>query len=67
MTHYVLSVPDMSCSHCARRITEALQRIIDEKDFRVLLEEKQVQVNTENLEDVLAALDDAGYTASVVA
>ncbi|WP_026369019.1 heavy-metal-associated domain-containing protein [Aminiphilus circumscriptus] len=67
MAHYTLSVPDMSCSHCARRITEALQRIIDEKDFRVLLEEKQVQVNTENLEDVLAALDDAGYTASVVA
>ncbi|WP_300526210.1 heavy-metal-associated domain-containing protein [Aminiphilus sp.] len=66
MTHYVLSVPDMSCSHCARRITEALQRI-DEKDIQVLLEKKQVLVNTENLEGVLAALDDAGYTASVVA
>jgi copper chaperone len=66
MTHYVLSVPDMSCSHCARRITETLQRI-DEKDVQVLLEKKQVLVNTENLEGVLAALDDAGYTASVVA
>lgn len=66
MTHYVLSVPDMSCSHCARRITEALQGI-GEKDFQVLLEKKQVLVNTENLEGVLAALDDAGYTASVVA
>jgi len=66
MTHYVLSVPDMACGHCARRITEALQSI-GEKDFQVLLEKKQVLVNTENLEGVLAALDDAGYTASVVA
>ena len=66
MTHYVLSVPDMACGHCARRITEAPQGI-GEKDFQVLLEKKQVLVNTENLEGVLAALDDAGYTASVVA
>jgi copper chaperone len=56
----------MACGHCARRITEALQGI-GEKDFQVLLEKKQVLVNTENLEGVLAALDDAGYTASVVA
>lgn len=66
MTHYVLSVPDMACSHCVQRITEALHRI-GEEDIQVLLEKKQVLVNTENLEGVLAALDDAGYTASVVA
>jgi copper chaperone len=65
MTHYVLSVPDMSCQHCVQRITEALRRI-GEEDLQVLLEQKQVRVNTDCIEGVLAALDDAGYTASVI-
>lgn len=64
MAHYVLSVPDMSCNHCAQRISEALRQA-GEENVRVLLEKKQVLVNTENLESVLATLDDAGYPASV--
>lgn len=60
MARFSLYVPDMSCQHCVGRISRALEEA-GVSDYRVLLEDKMVEVETENLEKVLASLDEAGY------
>ena len=59
-----LNVPDMSCEHCVRRITEALTDA--GLDFRVDLPTKTVEVSGEDqaLQEAIAALDDIGYEAT---
>lgn len=61
-----LNVPDMSCEHCVRRITEALTDA--GLDFRVDLPTHTVEVAGEDeaLQTAIAALDDIGYEASSV-
>jgi copper chaperone len=64
LSHYVISVPDMSCHHCVARIT----KVLEEKEvaaFKVLLESKTVEVETDDVAGLLAALDDAGYPGTV--
>lgn len=64
MPKLVFDVPDMSCDHCVRNITRALEEA-GYRDFSVSLEEKTVSVETEEPEKVRAALEEAGYPASV--
>lgn len=60
MARYVLNVPDMSCHHCVARISKVLEEL-GVSEYRVLLEDKVVEVETDDLDKVLAALDEAGY------
>ncbi len=62
MVRYILSVPDMSCQHCVKRIREELERQ-GIKKFRIDLEKGTVAVETDDIEQVLLALDDIGYSA----
>lgn len=66
MAHYSLSVPDISCHHCVARISQALEEA-GVPEYRVLLEEKIVEVETDDLEKVIAVLDEAGYDATLKA
>ncbi len=59
---YELNVPDMSCHHCVARISRVLEEI-EVPEYRVLLEDKVVEVETDDLDKVIAALDEAGYEA----
>ena len=58
------SVPDMSCQHCAGRIKKAL----DEAGiggYEILLEPKEVRVDTNAPEKVAEILKVAGYPATL--
>jgi len=65
MGRYLLKIPDMSCQHCVNRISQALDEAGISK-YRVDLESKTITVETEDLNEVLLALDEAGYAASPV-
>lgn len=59
-----LNVPDMSCDHCVKRISEALKDI--GAVFRVVLAQRIVEVSGDDqaLQAAIAALDDIGYEAT---
>ena len=64
MATTVLTVPDISCEHCVRSVTEALSPINGIKTVSVDLPTKQVtvaydqsQVDIEKMKDVLAEED----------
>ena len=65
MEKYILRIPDMSCQHCVNRISEALEEAGISK-YRVDLESKTVSLQTTDLNEVLLALDEAGYSAKPV-
>ena len=60
-----LVVPDMSCGHCKRAVTEALMALPAVTSVQVDLETKQVTVEGEALDDAAlrATIVDAGYQA----
>lgn len=60
MKKHTLSVPDMSCAHCEARITKALEELGAES-FSVDLANKIVKVETDDVQRVIDALDEAGY------
>lgn len=62
MATYVLTVPDMSCSHCEGRI-KAILGGMGLASFSVDLPGKTVTVDTDDLARVVQALDDGGYEA----
>ena len=69
MSKFILSVPDMSCEHCVKVITEALETILPSSDFEVILSTKQVILRTEDsriVEKAEEALRDEGYTSNRV-
>ena len=60
----VFSVPDMSCQHCVAAISKAL----DDAGFsghEVLLDSKEVKVETDAPDKVVTILDDVGFPAEV--
>ena len=65
MTVNILSVPDMSCSHCEAKITGALEDL-KLNSFSVDLANKLVTVETDHVQRVIDALDEAGYEAHKV-
>lgn len=57
-----LQIPDLSCGHCVRAVTETLHQLDAKAQVQVDLPSKRVQVSTEATpEKVVAALTDAGY------
>jgi copper chaperone len=61
-----IEVPDMSCQHCVKRITAALEKVGGVGPINISLEDKLVDVSgTASLDDVMAAIKGAGYSPSV--
>ena len=58
-------VPDMSCGHCQKAVTEAIAPVAGVESVRVDLETKLVTVNGAGLDDkaLRAAIAEAGYEA----
>ena len=56
-------VPDMSCKHCVKAVTEALNEA-GFSDFEVELETKKVtiKVSDDEAKVVLSAIEEAGYS-----
>lgn len=64
-----LHVNDMSCKHCVKRVTDALNAIDGVTDVQVSLENAQATMTVEaKVTDKMLcdALDEAGYPASVI-
>ena len=59
----VFSVPDMSCQHCVGAISKALSDA-GFSGYEVLLDSKEVKVETDAPDKVAAVLDDAGFPAT---
>ena len=60
----VFSVPDMSCQHCVGAISKALSTA-GFSGYEVLLDFKEVKVETDEPDKVVALLDDVGYEAKL--
>lgn len=64
----VLSVPDMSCEHCVKAINGALGGLPGVETVATDLPTKSVHLRYDaaqlSMEQIEAALDDAGYTLS---
>ena len=58
----VFSVPDMSCEHCVKAISNALDAA-GFSGYEIALDVKEVRVETDSVEKVIALLDDEGYPA----
>ncbi len=58
-------VEGMTCGHCASAVTTEIKKIAGVEDVRVTVESGAVVVDSAaaiNLDDVAAAVDEAGYT-----
>ena len=66
MEHMLLSVPDVTCQHCVRAITEFVSAVPGVCDVEVDLDAKVVRVEgNPHQAAVVAAIDDAGYDVVV--
>ncbi|WP_293010071.1 MULTISPECIES: heavy-metal-associated domain-containing protein [unclassified Oscillibacter] len=61
-----ISVPDMMCENCVRRITEALTK--EHLKFEVSLEKKNVTVDGDenSVKTAVGELEDLGFTPEAV-
>lgn len=65
---YELQVEGMSCNHCISKVTRSIRQIDDAAKVDIDLKTKKVRVeSTAELEDVCAAITDAGYPAQASA
>ncbi len=57
-------VPDMTCGHCSKVITQAIGRLDPQAPVQIDLSQKTVQVplDASQSEAVMQAIRDAGYT-----
>jgi copper chaperone len=61
-----IEVHDMSCQHCVKRITSAVEKVEGVGTINISLQDKLVDISgTAPLDDVIAAIKGAGYTPSV--
>jgi len=71
MTSLTLNVPDISCEHCERAITNALQPVEGVQSVRVDIPAKQVRVDYDeaqvNIEKMKALLEEEDYPVESVA
>jgi copper chaperone len=57
-----LNLPDLSCGHCVRAVTETLHQLDPQAEVSIDLPHKQLQVQTQvEPARVIQALVDAGY------
>lgn len=62
----IFSVPDMSCDHCTKTISEAIHKVDDGAEIDSNLDNRTIDVqSTAGNEAILLALKDAGYPAYV--
>lgn len=55
-------IPDMTCGHCASKVTTALKRFDAASDIQVDLSQRKVNVRSDEDRATLAeALSEAGY------
>jgi copper chaperone len=70
MTNVVLQVPDISCGHCAKTITEALEHKPGVNTVRVDIPTKAVYLAYDesvlSIDEVSEALDEEGYEVAEV-
>lgn len=63
MSQYQFQVAGMSCGHCVRAVEDAVQSIDANAQVKVELAQGQVQVESQQPREALAAaIADAGYT-----
>ena len=63
MSQHQFQVTGMSCGHCVRAVEEAVQGVDPQAQVRVELAQGQVQVQSAQPREALAAaIADAGYT-----
>lgn len=63
MSQYQFQVAGMSCGHCVRAVEEAVQGVDAQAQVKVELAQGQVQVESTQPREVLAAaITEAGYT-----
>jgi copper chaperone len=56
------NIPAMSCGHCVRAVTEAVQEVDPQAKVDIELDTKQVKVESQAARERLAdALTEAGY------
>ena len=56
------NIPSMSCGHCVKAVTQAVQEVDPRAKVDVNLDTKQVQVDsTADRQRIAAALAEAGY------
>jgi len=63
-----LNVEGMSCEHCVKHVTEALEGVPDVKKAKVSLKKNSAEVTAQDSvtpESLVAAVVEAGYEASV--
>ncbi|QRF91858.1 heavy-metal-associated domain-containing protein [Alcaligenes faecalis] len=60
------SVPDMTCGHCVRSITEAIQAVAPQAIVSTDLEKHQVTVQGLDGAQALKVIEEAGYTPSAL-
>jgi copper chaperone len=59
---FEFKLPDMTCGHCASRVTQALKQADPSCEVRIDLPTQQVQIKSAEDRSTLAeALFDAGY------
>lgn len=61
MTSRTFSVPDISCDHCVRAITDGVLPLDGVESVDVDLGAKTVTVVGGELDTIVAAIDEAGY------
>jgi copper chaperone len=62
LTTLTLQLPDLSCGHCARAVTEAVTALDAQAQVLVDLAGKQVEISAAAArEAIVAALTEAGY------
>jgi copper chaperone len=60
------NVPDMTCGHCEATVRKAIGEIDGAADVKVDLSANKIDVtSTAANDDILAALDKAGYPSSI--
>ena len=66
MSEITYRVPDLSCAHCKRAVTEEVLAVDGVESVEVDLDTKLVVVRGGDLDDarLRAAIDDAGYEAA---
>lgn len=65
-----INIDGMSCSHCVKHVTEALEELKGVTSVNVSLEDKNAVIEAENDiddETLKAAVEDAGYDVTSIA
>lgn len=61
---YTFNIPDISCGHCAKAITSAINELDPNASIEVDIAEKRVHIDSrKSREELLAALSEADYPA----